>query len=58
MFTEAEEVEGWLFQMNLYFEVNRTSYEHRMTVATFYLGGEALNKFVSARPCFGMRRSP
>ncbi|CAM8940485.1 unnamed protein product [Rhodiola kirilowii] len=38
----GEAVEGWVFQMERYFNYNNIPPEQKLTVATFYLGGEAL----------------
>ncbi|KAL9668312.1 hypothetical protein QQ045_002692 [Rhodiola kirilowii] len=39
---QGEAVDGWLFQMERYFEHNRVILEQQMTIATFFMGGEAL----------------
>ncbi|CAM8900174.1 unnamed protein product [Rhodiola kirilowii] len=41
----GEAVEGWLFQMERYFAHNRVPEDQKMTLATFYLSGEALRWF-------------
>ncbi|CAM8990762.1 unnamed protein product [Rhodiola kirilowii] len=38
----GDSVEGWLFQMDRYFTHHRVPADQRMTIATFYMAGEAL----------------
>ena len=36
---------GWLFKINQFFDFHQTPLEHRITIASFYLDGEALAWF-------------
>ncbi|KAL9679107.1 hypothetical protein QQ045_016962 [Rhodiola kirilowii] len=38
----GDAVDGWIFQMERYFEHNRVPYDQRMMIATFHMAGEAL----------------